>query len=160
MYTRFLFLALGLLFVSCSPFSQEKIEITSLSEARSLWQRTVEQNSNRYQMEYQRVCACDFTDEVLVRVDGTTVESVFDADGDTAMVMIDDESVPALEAHPETFITVDELFDLIREVRDEAPIFDVTYDPLYGYPIFLYYDFSVGREDTEFTYLIGDLNFL
>ncbi len=116
-----------------------------LDENRARWDAAA---ISDYSMRSQRRCFfCGVTFiPVLITVRGDTIDTVTDLDSD-----------PVTEPVPGTFLTIDELFDLIQDaITQTASDIDIRYNEVFGYPTDIDIDFSRSFRNDEALFEIGD----
>jgi hypothetical protein len=101
-----------------------------------------------YQFRFQRSCYCvaDYRREALVRVRDGAIEYA---------EYTDNGEVVAPEAF-DRFLTLEDLFARIAAAIDgQAAKIDVSYDPEYGYPTWVFIDHSLSMADEEQQYEVS-----
>jgi hypothetical protein len=84
-----------------------------------------------------------------------TIHAVLDSEtGEPLRDPHTDEMV--LLKYPESFLTIDELFKLIENARENADKLDVEYDRKLGYPTVVEIDYIKEAIDDEVTYRVHD----
>ncbi len=116
---------------------------TELDDNRALWDAAA---ITDYSMRFQRLClfcAIDLLIPVRITVRGDTIDTVTDLDSGEPVVGIAEG----------TFLTIDELFDVIQDaINRNASEIDVRYVEVLGYPTDVNIDFSrsVFNDESQF----------
>lgn len=140
MLLRVGFLVIGsIIFVGCGLFNSDDRD--ELEEQLAKWRSY---NLDSYTFEFRASCFCitEFNEWVSVTVRGDTI----------AGVTILRTEQPPVEIPLNNWLTIDQLFDKVFEVVQEADEFDVAYNKRYGYPELISVDFDKQISDDEFTY--------
>ena len=104
-----------------------------------------------YTIEQTRICYCLGPFEYVAVVRGGDVVAVQDA------VPPVDEG----ELNPEYYSTVDEIFDMLEQTREQDPVvFEVSYHPRFGYPTDIEIDISYQMADEELSMTLANLKLL
>tara|TARA_Y100001935_G_scaffold196819_1_gene164929 strand:- start:35457 stop:35963 length:507 start_codon:yes stop_codon:yes gene_type:complete len=161
MRTSLLMVVLLAAFTGCDPFNNEQQQITELNEARDLWEKVSADYSEGYQVRYQRLCFCYFTEEVWMQADSDSVLYILNPDGGGLMYLEHgEEQTYVLDEIPDTFKTVDQLFEIIEDATSRAEMLEVSYDQEKGYPNTINIDYSSDIADEEVSFRLSDLYFL
>ena len=138
-------LGLGVLvFPSCSASSTGPGVVFLLSSAR--WDA---RGPDAYTFLYEQVCECLPTGEVLLTVE----------DGDVIGAVSFLGSEPQFAPDPANFLTIDELFERLRQDAARDPVmFEVTFDEELGYPRTAVVDVSAGVADDEYRFEIREVS--
>jgi hypothetical protein len=111
-----------------------------LDEQRSLW---ASQDLTDYTFDVSRSCYCQFVGDVRVTVKDGVITDVTELASEVAR-------------DPETFRTIDGLFDLVQDAYDrDAHEVQVEFDPSRGYPTRVWIDYvlMIADEEMGFTLL-------
>ena len=117
-----------------------------LAEHRALWEA---QGLTDYTFDVRRVCYCQFVGDVRVTVKDGVITGVTEIASEVAR-------------DPETFRTIDGLFDLVQDAYDrDAHEIQVEFDPGRGYPTRIWIDYvqMMADEEVGFT-LLSDVTAL
>ena len=140
-------LALLAFLTGCVIFTSDSKGLQAdLDESRALWDAAA---ISDYSIRSQRRCFfCGVTFiPVRITVRGDTIDTVTDLDTDD----------PVTEPAPGTFLTIDELFDVIQEaITQSASDINVRYDEVFGYPTDIDIDFSRSFRNDEALFEIGE----
>ena len=131
-----------LLGACASPTTPEN----DLADYRTLWET---QRLTDYTFDVSRVCYCQFMGDVRVTVQGGVITGVTELASEVAR-------------DPETFRTIDGLFDLVQDAYDrDAHEVQVEFDPGRGYPTRIWIDYvqMMADEEVGFT-LLSDVTAL
>ena len=71
-----------------------------------------------------------------------------------------EEQTYVLDEIPDTFKTVDQLFEIIEDATSRAEMLEVSYDQEKGYPNTINIDYSSDIADEEVSFRLSDLYFL
>ena len=117
-----------------------------LADYRTLWEA---QRLTDYTFDVSRVCYCQFMGDVRVTVQGGVITGVTELASEVAR-------------DPETFRTIDGLFDLVQDAYDrDAHEVQVDFDPDRGYPTRIWIDFVETMMDEEMGFtLLSDVTAL
>ena len=134
--------ALVLLSACASPTTPEN----DLADYRTLWEA---QRLTDYTFDVSRVCYCQFMGDVRVTVQGGVITGVTELASEVAR-------------DPETFRTIDGLFDLVQDAYDrDAHEVQVDFDPDRGYPTRIWIDYVEMMMDEEMGFtLLSDVTAL
>ena len=131
-----------LLGACASPTTAEN----DLADYRTLWET---QRLTDYTFDVSRVCYCQFRGDVRVTVKDGVITGVTELASEVAR-------------DPETFRTIDGLFDLVQDAyaRDAHEV-QVEFDPSRGYPTRIWIDYvqMMADEEVGFT-LLSDVTAL
>jgi len=141
---------LYVLVVSCAATNYDrKIELSRIEMNEKLWSA---QHQESYIMTYKRGCFCLGEEAQKVKVyvlEGKIVDV-------RVIVRPYNQLDPEVVAR---FITVDQLFGLIRQLlEDRVAELSVVYDIEKGFPVLVQGDVSEELIDNEFTYQIFDIS--
>ena len=131
-----------LLGACASPTTPEN----DLADYRTLWEA---QRLTDYTFDVSRVCYCQFMGDVRVTVQGGVITGVTELASEVAR-------------DPETFRTIDGLFDLVQDAYDrDAHEVQVDFDPDRGYPTRIWIDYVEMMMDEEMGFtLLSDVTAL
>ena len=117
-----------------------------LADYRTLWEA---QRLTDYTFDVSRVCYCQFMGDVRVTVQGGVITGVT-------------ELASVVARDPETFRTIDGLFDLVQDAYDrDAHEVQVDFDPDRGYPTRIWIDYVEMMMDEEMGFtLLSDVTAL
>lgn len=120
--------------------------LAALADYRTLWET---QRLTDYTFDVSRVCYCQFRGDVRVTVKDGVITGVTELASEVAR-------------DPETFRTIDGLFDLVQDAyaRDAHEV-QVEFDPSRGYPTRIWIDYvqMMADEEVGFT-LLSDVTAL
>ena len=114
--------------------------LAALADYRTLWET---QRLTDYTFDVSRVCYCQFRGDVRVTVKDGVITGVTELASEVAR-------------DPETFRTIDGLFDLVQDAYDrDAHEVQVEFDPSRGYPTRIWIDYvrMIADEEMGFTLL-------
>ena len=120
--------------------------LAALADYRTLWET---QRLTDYTFDVSRVCYCQFRGDVRVTVKDGVITGVTELASEVAR-------------DPETFRTIDGLFDLVQDAYDrDAHEVQVEFDPSRGYPTRIWIDYvlMIADEEMGFT-LLSDVTAL
>lgn len=130
-------LAAALLLAACSP----KVAPTALSPEHAKW---IDQRIRDYSYEFQPRCYCP------------------QARNGPYRVVVRKGRIESVNGQPYDFermgrlFTIDGLFEMIEEQRRRKPVVqDIDYDPQYGFPATLYFDFVENIKDEEYGWYVS-----
>lgn len=135
-------MTLLLLGACASPTTPEN----DLAYYRTLWEN---QHLTDYTFDVSRVCHCQFVGDVRVTVKDGVITGVTELASEVAR-------------EPDTFRTIDGLFDLVQDAYDrDAHEVRVEFDSGRGYPTRIWIDYvqMMADEEMDFT-LLGDVTAL
>ena len=119
--------------------------------SRNLWQQEGEEN---YSFEFSKFCYCGglFNPATIV-VEADTVNTVLDPEtGEPLRDPQTDELV--FPKYPDSFQTIEELFDVIENALEKADKLKVEYNQQLGYPQNIDIDYIKEAIDDEVTYKV------
>lgn len=150
--TRILFIFLSTLFLifSCDSISDGRKD-DNFRTNLNLWK---EQNVENYSFEFSKLCYCGglFNPSIIV-IKADTIHAVLDPEtGETLRDPQTDELV--FPMYFESFLTIDELFDIIDSARQKADKLNVEYNLRSGYPEHIDIDYIKEAIDDEVTYRV------
>ncbi len=122
-------------------------------ENQNLWQ---EQAIENYSFEFTKLCYCGglFNPATIV-VKADTIHAVLDPKtGDPLRDPQTGELV--LPNYPNSFQTIDELFDVIENARSKADELNVKYNEELGYPENIQIDYMKEAIDDEISYVVDN----
>ena len=142
---RYIPLTAALLLAACGGDSTTA-PANHLGEQRALW---ASQGLTDYTFDVVRICYCQFVADVRVTVKDGVITGVTELASEVAR-------------DPETFRTIDGLFDLVQDAyaRDAHEV-QVEFDPSRGYPTRIWIDYvlMIADEEMGFT-LLSDVTAL
>lgn len=120
---------------------------------KDLWQK---QNVENYSFEFSKLCYCGgLFNPATVVVKADTIHSVLDPQ--TGEPLRDPQTNElVLQKYPKSFQTIDELFEVIENARENADKLNVEYDEKLGYPVLIEIDYIKEAIDDEVTYKIDN----
>ena len=136
---RYIPLTAALLLAACGGDSTTA-PANHLGEQRALW---ASQGLTDYTFDVVRICYCQFVADVRVTVKDGVITGVTELASEVAR-------------DPETFRTIDGLFDLVQDAYDrDAHEVQVEFDPSRGYPTRIWIDYvlMIADEEMGFTLL-------
>ena len=136
---RYIPLTAALLLAACGGDSTTA-PANHLGEQRALW---ASQGLTDYTFDVVRICYCQFVADVRVTVKDGVITGVTELASEVAR-------------DPETFRTIDGLFDLVQDAYDrDAHEVQVEFDPSRGYPTRIWIDYvlMLANEEMGFTLL-------
>ena len=142
---RYIPLTAALLLAACGGDSTTA-PANHLGEQRALW---ASQGLADYTFDAVRICYCQFVADVRVTVKDGVITGVTELASEVAR-------------DPETFRTIDGLFDLVQDAYDrDAHEVQVEFDPSRGYPTRIWIDYvqMIADEEMGFT-LLSDVTAL
>lgn len=151
-----LVLLLCLVLPSCSFLGLNDDQRDRLEKHRHLWQ---EQGTSNYQFDLRKGCFCPYLNELYpatMVVHANTISAVLDPKtGDTLQAPRSEGT--ALEEFPHSYVTVEELFEVVeRAIDEDYARLEVEYNEEVGYPERI--DFEIGdATDDEVTYNASNL---
>lgn len=158
MKTVFLSALLMSAVLGCSNQSEFEKRIKSLEESQAKWSAV---KTPSYSYEYNQVCFCLYVGEVKVLIDDNSVIAVLDLETDEELTVEQNgKTITMLNAYPEMFYTIDELFEELKDAAKDADELDLTFNPEYGYPTETFIDYYKEAIDDEITYLLKNLELL
>ena len=132
----------ALMLASCSLFGDDD-GLTELEQQRQRWERL---GINAYEYDLNRLCFFGHVGVVRVQVRADTVFAA--ADLETGLPVVD---------QPYRVMTVDGLFDVVKEAFERADHLDVRYDETFGYPAHVDIDYIENAVDDEVVYVAENL---
>jgi hypothetical protein len=135
---RYIGLTAVLLLAACGDSTTAPVN--RLGEQRALW---ASQGLADYTFDVKKVCECLFVGDVRVTVKDGVITGVTELASEVAR-------------DPETFRTIDGLFDLVQDAYDrDAHEVQVEFDPGRGYPTRIWIDYvlMIADEEIGFTLL-------
>ena len=136
---RYIRLTAVLLLAACGSDSPTA-PANRLGEQRALW---AAQGLTDYTFDVTKVCYCQSVGDVRVTVKGGVITGVTELASEVAR-------------DPETFRTIDGLFDLVQDAYErDAHEVQVEFDPNRGYPTRIWIDYGrmIADEEMGFTLL-------
>lgn len=151
-YGTLLFLISIFIFSSCNSIVDNEKE-NDFKTSRNLWQ---EQKIESYSFEFSKLCYCGgLFNPATIIVEADTIHAVLDPE--TAEPLRDPQTQElVLTKYPESFLTIDELFEVIENAREKADKLNVEYDQNLGYPIHIEIDYIKEAVDDEVTYKVNN----
>ena len=142
---RYIPLTAALLLAACGGDSTTA-PANHLGEQRALW---ASQGLTDYTFDVVRICYCQFVSDVRVTVKDGVITGVTELASEVAR-------------DPETFRTIDGLFDLVQDAYDrDAHEVQVEFDPSRGYPTRIWIDYVLMMTDEEMGFtLLSDVTAL
>lgn len=120
-------------------------------ENQTLWQ---EQGIENYSFEFSKLCYCGglFNPATIV-VKADTIHAVLDPK--TGEPLQDPQTGElVLLNYPNSFHTIDDLFDVIENAREKADELDIEYNQEFGYPEYISIDYIKEAIDDEVSYRV------
>lgn len=150
--TLFILLLVIFLISSCDSITDSK-KGDDFRANQNLWQ---EQNVENYSFEFSKLCYCGglFNPATIV-VKADTIHAVLDPE--TGEPLCDPQTGElVLPNYPNSFKTIDELFDVIENAREKADELNVEYNQEFGYPQFITIDYMKEAIDDEVSYKVDN----
>ncbi|MEP1304956.1 MAG: DUF6174 domain-containing protein [Balneola sp.] len=140
-----------LLIISCSLFDNEADDFEASKEK---WEA---QKAEGYEFRYGLSCFCPQVTPAIIVVDADTIYQVLDPAGrDSLMIQTGENTFRyAGDIYKESYKTVDELFEIIREARG-ADELDVEYNSESGFPMSINIDYEKNTADDEVLYTVSN----
>ncbi|MDZ7720909.1 MAG: DUF6174 domain-containing protein [Balneolaceae bacterium] len=150
---RYLIVLLSALIISSCDSILDGRKGDQYGENRNLWQ---EQKIDSYRFEYTKLCYCaGLFNPATIVVKADTIHAILEPEtGEPLRDAQTDELV--LAKYPESFRTISELFDIIKDAREKADKLKVEYNQQLGYPTLIDIDYIKEAVDDEVTYKIDN----
>lgn len=151
--TSLYILLLAIFFISSCDSITDNRKGDDFKTNQKLWQ---EQNVENYSFEFSKLCYCGglFNPATIV-VKADTIYAVLNSEtGEPLRDPHTDELV--LRSYPESFQTIDDLFEVIENAREKADELEVEYDQEFGYPEYISIDYIKEAIDDEVTYRVDN----
>lgn len=127
-----------------TPTRTPGVTAEQIAAARALWRS---QGLFHYQYRYDLGCFCRPPRDVLIEVFDDRMGQLRDpATGE-----------PVTPDFLDLFFTIDGLFDHIEANLDVADVIEVQFDPILGYPTFVFIDYYRGAVDDELSIDVSDV---
>lgn len=140
-------------FISCSLFTNEN---DWLEQAVQKWEKS---KSSNYEFEYHVSCYCIPHTPAKIIVKDDTVYQVLNPDTrDSLMIEVEENTFEyAGEAFKDSYKTIDELFDVIRDAKKEdADEVNAEYSSDNGIPESIFIDYIKEAADDEIGYTVSN----
>lgn len=140
-------------FISCSSFTNEN---DGYENALETWKA---EKSTDYEFKFRKGCFCPTAEPAIIEVRADTVFQVLSIDTrEILYVQIDEQTqVPAMEFFPDYYITISELFDVIKNARNQkADRIMAEFNQEIGYPLSISIDYLKNAVDDEVGYTISN----
>lgn len=156
-----LILSLFLIFsltIACDRDGVSQKEIRNLEEAKEKWEA---KKSPDYTFKYNRGCFCPYFGNLEVRVNADTISALIDLETSLeATIEIDGEMVRLFDFYPNSFYTIDALFEELEIAVNSADEMSGKYDSDLGYPLEVFIDYHTEAIDDEVSYTLSDMELL
>lgn len=148
--TLFILLSAIFLIFSCDSITDSR-KGDNFRENQNLWQQ---QGIEDYSFEFSKLCYCGgLFNPAKIVVKADTIHAVLDPE--TGKPLRDPQTGElVLLNYPNSFNTIDELFDVIENARKKADELDVEYDQEFGYPEYISIDYIKEAIDDEISYRV------
>ncbi len=142
----------GIILSSCSLFNNED---DGYEQALEKWEN---QKFPHYEFSYQMSCFCPKVTPAIVVVSSDSVYQILDPDTRDSLMIETGEGTfeYAGDLYPTFYRTIDGLFGIIKEARQEAYKFNADYDSEFGYPVNIGIDYYKDAVDDEIGYTISN----
>ena len=148
---RYIFIILSAFFLySCDSIVDGR-KGDDFVASRNLWQQEGQEN---YSFEFSKLCYCGglFNPATIV-VKADTISTVLDPE--TGEPLRDPQTNELVfPKYSDSFLTIDELFEVIEDARKNADKLSVEYDGNLGYPVLIEIDYIKEAIDDEVTYKV------
>lgn len=145
-----LILFTALLLTSCN---KDVVKKKTLKENRKTWDAA---NTGNYEFNFAKICFCPYIGNARIVVKADTVFEVISSETGQVLVLNGD-SIPALDRFPSQYLTIDQIFDYIEDERKSSYEVNAVFDEEYGYPTAVGVDKIKNAVDDEITYLVDSL---
>lgn len=137
---------------SCDSIADDRKE-NDFKANRNLWQQ---QDIESYTFDFSKICFCGglFNPATIV-VEADTVHAVLDPESGKPLRDPQTQEL-VLTKYPESFLTIDELFEVIENANEKADKLKVEYNRKSGYPVHIEIDYIKEAIDDEVTYMINE----
>lgn len=150
---KYIFLILSvLLFSSCDSITDGR-KGDDFRTNQNLWE---EQGIDNYSFEFRKLCYCGglYNPSIIV-VKTDTIYAVLDPKTEEPLRDPQTQEL-VFPMYSESFLTINELFEVIENARNKADKLNVEYDPDLGYPTLVETDYIKEAIDDEVTYQIDN----
>lgn len=151
--TSLYILLLAIFFISSCDSITDSRKGDDFRTNQKLWQ---EQNVENYSFEFSKLCYCGglFNPATIV-VKADTIYAVLNSvTGESLRDPQTDELV--LQQYPESFQTINDLFEVIENAREIADKLNVKYNQQLGYPEHIEIDYIKQAIDDEVAYRVDN----
>lgn len=127
----------------------------NFGENQILWQK---QNIENYSFEFRKLCYCGGLynpSTVVVRAD--TIHAVLNTETEEPLRDPQTQEL-VFPTYSESFLTIDELFEVIKNAQGKADKLHAEYDRSLGYPTLVDIDYNKDMFDDEVTYQIDNFH--
>tara|TARA_R110000868_G_scaffold408293_7_gene691067 strand:- start:15216 stop:15719 length:504 start_codon:yes stop_codon:yes gene_type:complete len=146
---------LSVMIHGCTNDGVSRDEIKKLAKAEKTWGSN---KTSNYAYNYLQSCFCPYFGELKVVVQADTVFAVLDpVTLEDATIVQGEEEVKMIDLYTDYFITIDKLFEKLKEASLNAYEMKGTYDSETGYPRNVFIDYIEDGVDDEITYQLGSL---
>lgn len=150
---RYIFILLCVLFLSsCGSLLDDKKD-NDFAKNKALWQK---QGIENYSFTYSKYCFCPGLQKpatIVVKAD--TIHAVIDPE--TNEPIRDPQTQELMRVKfPNSFQTINELFEVIGNAREKADKLNVEYNQKVGYPKSVEIDYIEEAVDDEVSYVLDD----
>lgn len=137
--------------ISCSMFTNEN---DGLEAAKEKWEA---QRPEGYEFRYGLSCFCPPITPALIVVQSDSIYQILDVETrDSLMIQVGENAFAyAGDVYANSYKTVDELFEVIKEARD-ADKLDVKFDSESGFPLSINIDYEKNTSDDEVLYMVSN----
>lgn len=144
--------------IGCANNGVSNNEIKKLDGAIKKWETGKAQD---YSFIYEERCFCPYFGEVEVVVFSDTVYAVKDpGTGEDITIETENGEEKLFDVYPELFITIDGIFERLKDASLKADEMEGSYDSQVGYPKQVSIDYYKDAVDDEVTYVLSNYQIL